>query len=206
MPVVTAIDIQKKQRQRVNLFIDHQFYCGVTLEAVMKLGLKKGQELTEDELNQLAFEDQAITIRESALHLLDVRPRSRAELQRRLTLKGYAQEDLRPVLDQLEKSGLLNDTAFAKMLVRHLRSKHMGSHRIMLELRSKGIQQDLIDEVLAGNDAEREDEQCLAAAEKKVSQYRRLDPVVAKRRLTAFLQRRGFHYDVIKQVVEQLDI
>jgi regulatory protein len=205
MPVITALEIQKKSRQRVNLFIDDCFYCGLFLETVMKHGLKKGQNCTQLALEQLCREDQKINVREAALRLLDVRPRSRAELEKRLLLKKLPGDSIAEVLADLERSGLINDEAFAKMLVRHCKSKHMGYRRIIQELKVKGLSQDLIDQLMSpGDQVEQEAAACLKAAQKKTRSYQKLEPLAAKRRLTAYLLRQGFNYDDVKQAVDKL--
>lgn len=204
MPVITSLVKQKKKANRVNLFIDHDFYCGLSLETVMKEGLKKGRQVDDDYLESIKLKDIRINARESALRLLEFRARSRQELFNRLRQKEVPQPVIDEVLDNLEKTGLINDEAFAKMVIHDLKLKNMGRRRMVQECLVKGLSKQLVEQVMMEYEDANELESCLEAGRKKVGSYQRLELVTAKRRLTAFLIRRGFKHQDVYHVVNEL--
>ncbi len=206
MPVITALEIQKKNKQRVNLFADHEFVCGLALEVVMKKGLKKGLDLTEDALTALIHDDQTWQAKEAALRLLDVRARAKGELRQRLRQKKFPGDVIEDVLGDLEKSGLINDAAFAKMLVHDLSLKAVGKRRLQHALRAKGIDRALEEKIIQeATIGETEAQACLQAAQKRAARYRQLDPQVARRRLIAYLLRQGFDHEMVYSTIRTLD-
>ncbi len=127
MPTITAIESQKKSKQCVNLFVDGEFARGLALEVAMKKGLKKGRPMTDEELAGLIHDDQIWQAKEAALRLLDVRARAKSELRQRLWQKKFSGDVVEDVLADLEKSGLISDAAFAKMLVHDLSLKAVST-------------------------------------------------------------------------------
>ncbi len=89
------------------------------------------------------------TIRERAIGLLARREHSRVELERKLTQKGFATQDVEPVLDWLEASDLQNDKRFVEAYVYARCRAGYGPLRIQLELRARGLGENLIDEQLS---------------------------------------------------------
>lgn len=205
MSTITAIESQRKSTQRVNLYIDGAFACGLALEVVMKQGLKKGLDLTEDALTALIHDDQAWQAKEAALRLLDVRARAKGELRQRLRQKKFPGDVIEDVLADLEKSGLINDAAFAKMLVHDLSLKAVGKRRLQQALRAKGIDRAVEETTLQeAVSEENQEEACRAAAQKRAARYRGLDPATARRRLYAYLTRQGFEHGIVSSIIRTL--
>jgi regulatory protein len=205
MPRITAIQPQAKNKQRVSVFVEGEFFCGVTAEAAARLGLKPGQEKTESELLRLRDAETDIQVREQALRWLDRRAYARVELARRLRFKQFPAEAVERVLDRLQGVGLLDDTAFAREWLRsRTRSGSLGSRRVRQELKQKGIAEDVINAVWAENAGESEGESCEELARKKWRSFRTLERETARRRLLGFLTRRGFALEDALRAVEQV--
>lgn len=151
---------------------------------------------------------------EKALRLLELRPRSTAELSRRLHQAGFEPETVEPLLARLTNVGLLNDREFAEMLIRSRRefSGH-GVRRIEQELRQHRLDSELIAELLhpvvapdmgeresAPSETERAREQAL----RRLRQLRKHPREVQRRRLVGFLSRRGFEASVVYLVVDEV--
>jgi len=146
-------------------------------------------------------EEQAKSL---CLRLLTARARTRAELAGQLTKRGYPDEVSTRVLDRLAVAGLIDDADFAQQWVRS-RREHSGKGRKVLaaELRTKGVDEDVIAAALAGIDAGAE----RARAEQLVQVKLRRetlgeDDMRVTRRLVAMLARRGYSpsmaYDVVR--------
>ncbi len=202
MGKITALTQQKKNRSRISIFLDGEFAFGIT--AVTAQGLKIGQELTPADIEQLEQKEAVEQARQAALRLLSYRPRSAAEIERNLRPKGYADDIIQTVIVRLMAVDLLDDETFARYWVEQ-RETFKPRSRLALrhELQQKGISREIIDAVLSDVD---EEAAARRAAQKKATQLARLhlseESFCVK--LGGFLQRRGFHYGLIKQISEEM--
>lgn len=204
---ITNLKAQVNDPQRVNIFIDGEFALGVSLNTVSRAGLYVGKAIEQaefDKLAQLESDDKAF---QAALRLLEQRPRSVAELRTRLTRKEYAPAAIEVALERLAQLGLVDDAAFARRWVENRQLiRPRGAGALRDELRRKGIAPDLAarvlsDEALVGDESVRALELARAALHKYASAA---DRGAFTRRLGGFLQRRGFSFDVIRPIVDQL--
>jgi regulatory protein len=109
---ITALIAQKRNRERVNVYLDGEFAFGLAASAA--IGLHKGQTLSDEEIAQLRALDQAEKAHQRALNFLSYRPRSVAEVQRNLREKDVPEEIIEQEIKRLERVGLLDDEAFAR--------------------------------------------------------------------------------------------
>jgi regulatory protein len=131
--------------------------------------------------------------------LLAARARSAEEVRRRLRRQGYASAEIEAAVTRLTAAGYLNDAAFAAEWMRsRLTRQRLGPGRLTRELRAKGIGEAEIAAALAELTAERDVRQVAAeAATRRLAGLRGLPPATARRRLAAYLTRRGFPVEVI---------
>jgi len=197
---ITALVAQKHNRERVSVFVDGEFAFGLALIEAIKLG--KGQELTDAEIERLRGLDEIEVAHESALKLLSYRPRSIAEVRKRLQEKDISPQAVEVVLERLQAAKLLDDQAFARYWVDNRDQFGPRSIRALrVELRRKGISDGDIRASLEGLD---EEEAAYRAAKAQARRLDGEDKQGFRKRLGEFLLRRGFGYDVIKTVVSRL--
>ena len=139
-----------------------------------------------------------------ALRLLANRDHSCAELARKLEQRKFARHLVKHALDECLRLNYLDDERFCQSYLRQLRRKGYGPHQIQQRLRSKGISDALIQDVLYRTYPESAQiEDCRRVMNKKLS-----SPTFASRsgplndRLYRFLLGRGFHPDVIRQSLD----
>ena len=149
-----------------------------------------------------SIEADVTRAREKALRLLDYRPRSSKEIERRLAKAGFAQEVVEETLKRLEELGLIDDLQFARVWINH--RKALGKTRIKWELRQKGVSNDVVEEALSAVDPEMEYQSAVKAARSRWGKDKDPDKRTRRRRLAAFLQRKGFGWDVINGVLNEL--
>jgi regulatory protein len=166
------------------------------------LRLKKGQQLTDAEIERLRGLDAIEVAHEAALSFLSYRPRSIAEVRENLQKKEFSAETIESVIARLTETRLLDDEAFARYWVDNREQFGPRSARALrFELRRKGVSDDAIQVSLDGLDED------MAAYRAGKAQARRLsaaEELVFRKRLGDYLLRRGFSYGVIKQVVKTL--
>ena len=140
-----------------------------------------------------------------ALYALAPRAKSRAELHMQLLKRGVEAEVSSNVLDSLELQGLLNDLEFAKIWSEsRRRQKKLSSGVIIQELRTKGVAQDIIDEVMQESDPYEEYAMAYALAERKYRSCAHLDEMVIYRRVHSLLARKGFSHQVTTRILKEL--
>lgn len=199
MPIITALTMQKRHNERVNLFLDGAYAFSLSLDVA--IGLKRGQCLSPDEILALQHDDEILRAYHDAIRLLGYRPRSRAELERRLDQKGFAPAAVAAALQRLIDKRYVDDDAFARYwLEQRQRSRPRGARAIGYELRQKGVDHDTINRVLDDVD---EDAAAWAAIERKLNRWQALDEATFRKKAVGFLSRRGFAYSAVRSACQK---
>jgi regulatory protein len=186
---ITALIVQKRNKKRVNVYLDGEFAFGLALIEAAKL--RKGQRLTDEDIDHLKALDEIEVAHERALNFLSYRPRSVEEVRRNLQDKQISEAAIEAVVDRLGRAGLLNDEEFARFWIENReRFSPRGERALRYELRQKGISDSIIELVI--EDFDQEDAAYRAAK------------AIFRKRLGDYLARRGFSYDEIRDVVERL--
>ena len=202
---ITSLQTQATNPDRINVFADDQFLMGVNALIVLQLGLEVGQELSPAQLDQLRSEEALQRAVDRALNYLSFRPRSQEEVRRYLRRKETPVELIGSVMERLERLDLVNDRAFASFWIESREQfSPRGSHALKNELRMKGVEREVTDELV--ND-EKDEERALKAGQKKAFSLVRIpgiDYATFRTRLGSFLQRRGFGYEITTRIVRKL--
>ena len=200
MGKITSLSVQKRNQERVNVYIDDEFAFGLAYVAAARL--RVGQELSPDEIVALQSQDTVEKAKESAYRLITLRPRSIAEIQQNLSKKGYDETVIEQIINRLVELDFLNDETFAQYWVEQRDTFKPRSHMALRqELQQKGISRSIIDQALTASD---ETAAARIAAEKKARQLTRYPEDEFKKKLGQFLQRRGFSYALINEIIDEL--
>lgn len=200
MKKITAIQVQKRTPNRVNIHLDGEFAFGVA--RIVAAWLRVGQELSEEKIEQLQAEDARERAFQQAMLFLSYRARSESEIRQNLRKHEIAEPVIEQTLDRLRQDGLANDNQFAQAWVENRSAFRPRSSRMMaMELRQKGLNEEAVSSAVANVDDE-----ALAyeAAQKKVARYKGLEWNEFRKKISDFLARRGFSYSVIAPVVTRL--
>lgn len=200
MAKISAITAQVKTPGRYSIFVDGKFSFGLSESGLIDSGLKLGQELSSEELDQLKDTAQVDKLYNRLLDLIMRRPRSRWEIEDYLKRKKQEPEHMQDVIARLEDRGFINDTDFATRWVDNRRLlKPTSQRKLTLELKQKRISDEIIRQVLA-DDATDEREVLRTEIIKKRRQSRYQDD----QKLIAYLARQGYRYDDIKAVLAEI--
>lgn len=201
MPKVTLLEQQKNNKERVNVYLDGEFAFGLNIMDAMQL--KKGQELDAMQIAELRNKDDIVKATDAIANLLSYRPRSTQEIRRRLTKKGYEEAVVEVAIERMTDLGYLNDRAFAKFWIESRnRGKPRGKRALQYELRNKGITNTLINELL--DEMVDESSGAYKAAQKRIRRMRGATEFEFRRKVGAFLQRRGFGFEAVNQVLDDI--
>lgn len=197
MPVVTSLEVHQRDKDRVKLFLDDEY--ALDLPLIEAARISPGQTLTDSDLAELAGVASTQCAFDQAVRFLSYRPRSTEEVRRYLIKKNVPDSLVADVLERLRRLDYVDDLAFARFWISNRdRFKPMGLRALRFELRQKGIDDQLIDALLADID---EEEAAYRAAQARISRYRGNTSQSFGRRLRAMLRRRGFGEYVINEVI-----
>jgi len=196
---ITALEPQRRAG-RYNLYLDGEFAFGIAESLAVRLHV--GEWLADEQVAALQAEDEIERARERALAYLTPRPRSEAEVRRYLIGKGFSAEAVEQVLERLRGVGLVDDLAFARFWVENrLRFRPRGRRGLWHELRQKGIDEATLEAALADYD---EVEAARRFAEGEWHRLASQPEALRRRRLSERLARRGFTYETIRCILDDL--
>lgn len=138
--------------------------------------------------------------------LLRNRPRSEKELRERLNLKGFEDDIVDIVIADLERAGYVNDAKFAKFLVdSRMHMNPVGDILLKHQLKAKGVSDQVIDSALEEKGrVYNEYELALGMARERLARLRKIDRRKATKRVYDFLLRRGFKYETVRRILEEM--
>jgi regulatory protein len=201
MKTITAIKAQKRGKKRASIFLDGSFAFSLEGDLVEERALHPGQALSDSQVEELAGADLFGRCLNAALRLLSYRPRSEAEIKTRLG-RRFDRETIERVARQLRERRMINDMDFAAFWRDERDSFSPRSKRLLrVELRYKGVNPEVINKVLDGIDDE---DSAYRAAQRRGRNLAGEGYETFRRRLSAFLYRRGFSYDVVNRTTERL--
>ena len=174
------------------------------MSVLAQLNLKKGDVLSADDIKRILSREQRAQVQESAFRYLARRAHSEKELGTKLRRKGYRHDLVDEILADLRKKNYLNDEQFAALYARdRLASKPIGERRLRYELHQKGLQAETIDGIVRAAYAEvSEVELAGSLAERRKAHYQDLEETSSRKRMQAFLLRRGFSWDTVNEVMQ----
>lgn len=204
MPTITAITPAPRHPGRFDLLVDGSAHATLSIDAIERLRLAVGSSIAGLE-EQIAHEAAALTVYDRALAMLAFRARASQELARALVRKGEPKVLVERAIARLTEQGLLDDARFAQA---YTRAKVLGAQqsrrRVQQELARKGVAREVSDAAIATVFEEEEvDQRAIVerAARRKLAALRALEPAVRRRRLYAFLARRGYDGDDIRRAM-----
>lgn len=198
---ITAIIVQKRNPNRVNISLDGEFSFGV--DRLVAAWLKVGQKLSEEKIETLRHADSIEAAFLRAMRLLSYRPRSEMEIRKRLVKVEIDEAIIENVINRLRENSLLNDEGFSKEWVENRSTFRPRSRRMLqMELKQKGIEREIINKTL--EDVEDDLSLALQAARKQAHRWTGLDESEFRKKMIGFLGRRGFTYSTIAVVCPQI--
>lgn len=198
METISSIQPQKRNKNRLSIFIDGEYAFSVDM--TLGAGLMVGQKITHDQVEKIKKDDAFSRAKQMSFRFISYRPRSTVEVRNYLNRKGFDHVVADRVVDQLVDRDYLDDVAFARYWVEQ-RQLHRprGALAIRFELLQKGVPREIIDSAVTDVD---EKDAALRAVELKTRRWTRMPKEQYWRKISGFLQRRGFSYATISEVAE----
>jgi regulatory protein len=198
---ITALKAQKRNPNRINIYLDGEFAFG--LSRIVAAWLQVGEELDEEKINKLQQQDTNEIAYQKAIIFLSARPQSSTEVEKRLTRYGFESQVIDRVVQRLRDNLLISDEQFAKAWVENRTVFRPRGHKLMaLELRQKGVSDLVIQEAL--KDAGDEEQLAYQLANRYARRLEGREWQIFRQRMGAFLVRRGFNYETVTPIVQQV--
>ncbi|MBN2103987.1 RecX family transcriptional regulator [bacterium] len=200
---ITSIEPQKKYPHRRNIYLDNAFAFGLDEEVVLKHHLHVGDTLSEATIQHVLMEEEAVRAKKKALSLLSYRARSVEEIRDRLNQKGYDDRIVNSIVEDFLRVGLLNDESFASAYIQTRMIQRPASKRLLIqELKKKGVKESMAARVVTEGYGEKSEiEVAKSLIELRFKRFRRGDRLKNKKKISDFLIRRGFDWDIINELL-----
>ena len=199
MAQITAITPQAKDKNRVNVYVDGRFYCGMRLETVLSCRLKEGDEVDVGRLDEIQLENERAQALDKALTHLSASMKTQKQMMDFLKKKGYVDSVCEYVLEKLRGYGFVDDVQYCVQFA-ETAGKRMGARRIASELKMRGADEESIERALAGLTEEAETAKAVAKKYMKNRAYDRETLTKAYRHLLG----KGFDYETAKEALASL--
>lgn len=191
-------DIRPRRKGLSAVYIDGEYALSLDTQTLLEHRIDIGRELDDEELHDLIESSNERRAKEKALWLISYRSHSKKELRDKIS-RTCDRQSAEKAVERMEELGLVNDRDYAERCAQTLIfTKHMSKRGAAMELRRKGIESEIINEVLDDIEVD-EREQIQAVIERK---YPKIDDEKIRRRAVAALQRLGYGWEDIKAVIE----
>jgi regulatory protein len=206
VPRITALEPDPRRPEAVRLEIDGIRFGAVPRELVAKEHLAVGREIDPGLQDRLSAAADGEAAYRTALRALEIRSFARADLSRRLLRKAHPRPAVEAALQRIDQLGLLDDATYARTYVQTRAARGRGPLRLTRDLLSMGVERSLIDRALEAEWPEGSDQTTvpLALARKRAGQLNGLPRQTKRRRVTAYLARRGFVGREISEMVQDI--
>jgi regulatory protein len=197
---ITALTLQKRNHQRVNVYLDGEFAFGLT--RILTAWMRVGQVLSDEKIAQLKASDEREVAYQRAIQFLNYRLRTENEIRQNLLKHDVPESVVEGVVQRLQRAGLLDDKRFTDAWVENRADLHPRSRRALAyELKQRGIDQQLIQQSLAQVD---DDQAAYQAALRRSRKLQGLDWQDFRKKMYGYLARRGFDYETSAPVVKRV--
>jgi regulatory protein len=200
--------VVKKDSKNVSIHLDNDNVVFINYEIFIKSGLRKNDNISENQIDSLIKENQKFAVKQRAFRYLGRRLLSENELRLKLKQKKYDENIIDEIIEYLKENEYLNDLEFANVFSsENIRNKFWGKNKVKAELMRRGINNEIILQVLLEKFPEGNDlNNAIELAQKKylLLSKRNLGQKKIKEKMISFLFSKGYDYEVIKKAVEQI--
>jgi regulatory protein len=206
LPVLTALEPDPRRPGTLRVEVDGVRFGAVPQELARAAGLAVGRTVDTELHERLTAAADAEGAFRTLLRALERRSFARADLGRRLVRKGHPRSAVDAALERADGLGLLDDAAFAGNYVQTRAARGRGPSRLTRDLMAMGVERAHIDRALAAEWPEGSDRTGMpqALAAKRAAQLGDLPRPVKRRRVLAYLARRGFAGRDISELVAKV--
>ncbi len=204
MAIITKIESQKRNNDRVNIYVDEKFFIAIYKELVFSFNLKKGQEIDTNNLKAILEDEMYMKAKNKALNILSKSSQSEKQIRQKLS-NDFEEHIIDRVIEFLEKYKFIDDEDLATRIVNtNINLNKYGKNKIKQNLYNKGIDKSIIEQTIDEIDSDKEFENALYLGKKRFNRLKNEDSKKAYQKIGNHLAYKGFNYDIIKKVLNRL--
>jgi len=201
--IITKIVLQKNNKDRYSIYIDHIFSFSLDAIDLLKLKLKENDKISDKEISNYKSLYEYTSAKNKALWFLTSRMRTSKEIINKLNHLGFSDETIEKLINYLIDLKYIDDGAYADAYISEiLKFKPQGKKLIMANLKAKGIDDELISQKLSDINNETEEELAKKLLEKRYKNINNLDKKEINKAYL-FLARKGFSTDQIMKILRE---
>lgn len=201
--LITKIEKQKKDKRRYNIWVDDEFFCGLYDDTILKYGIRKNDEISEDKINRIKDFDEYIYGKKVAYDYLSYRVRTVSELRKKLKSKKISESSVEKILAHLSELGLTNDEEFAAQLIKEkISRKPIGKKLLRQKLFEKGVPKAVSEDAIEKAFTQVSEKDLARENFKKYYPKIKDREIKDQKKMTFdYLARRGFDYGIINEII-----
>ncbi|WP_027626804.1 recombination regulator RecX [Clostridium lundense] len=203
--LITKVELQKRNKNRVNIYVNEEFLFACSAEIIYRYNLKAGKNIDIPIIEKIIEEDNYIKCKNDSLRFMERSFKTEKQIYDKLLGKGYDNKTIEKVINSLKEYNLIDDSKYVEMYIKE-KSKSEGKNKIKYSLLQKGIDENIVRQKLENMDSNIEAEALVKIAENKYNQLvkREEDKRKLYKKLGDFLIRKGYSFDDIKPILNKL--
>ncbi|WP_246578063.1 recombination regulator RecX [Clostridium frigoris] len=203
--VITKIEFQKKNKARVNIYMDEDYAFACDAQLVYIHNITKGRVMDKESLENIVNEDNYIKGKTCALHFLERSFKSTKQVIDKLTMKEFDDKTIDRVMDFLGQYDFIDDSRFIKLYIKE-KIGSCGKNKIKFALLKKFLPKELINEELNKITNEQLVETALKLGNKKMETLSKSEKDKSKlyKKTADYLARTGYDYELIRKVMDEI--
>ncbi|MGL4873511.1 MAG: recombination regulator RecX [Clostridium sp.] len=205
MGKITRIEEGKRNKNRVNIYVDEDFSFAIDVELSYKMGLKKNLEIDEEKIKEAVLKDGFSKCKERAIKIVERSYKTEKELREKLRGYEFLEEQIDYAINFLIEYKFLDDVKYTRMYIKD-KLFNQGSNKIKFALERKGINKEVIAEILSEFDKEEEVSRGVYLCEKKynILKGKETDKYKLKDKLFRYLIGRGYEFSSAKEIINRV--
>lgn len=204
--VITKIQVQKRRKDRFNIYLDGEYAFPVSEAVLIKIGLFKGMELTKERQKEIELENTAYLSYSIAVDYLSYSLRSEKEVRKKLKENDIPFEVIEETIQRLHDQRYIDDRIYGESYARTAANiNRKGPFVIAQELKLKGLKEEVIALSLEQYPEEFQIENGIKLAEKLLNKQQRTSSRDTITKVRLHLQQKGYTQDVINKIMLEVD-
>jgi len=203
--IISSIERQKN-RPRYNIYINNEYAFAIHEDILLKFQIRKGKEIEDEDIEEVLQAEERHRAEQLALRYLGYKPRTASQIRDYLSKKGFESRDIERVIQSFIEKKYLDDEDYAKLWIdERKRMRPRGRYLLRQELIYRGIEENLVEDVLHQNLSDQDEVALITQLmKKKWKPHSFPNGFEMKKKMVPFLQRKGFPLDLILSVINKL--
>lgn len=205
--VITKIEIQKRNKEKVNIYVDDEYSFSLTLNGLLESRLNKGDEITQDVIDRWSSKDEPNLAFNKAYEIISAYGmKTEKELRKKLAEKGFSEPSVDYAIERMKGYGYTDDAQYSRSYIQsHAIPQRWGEQKIISHLLQKGVEMETIRNAIAEVYSEDQKQEAIfEAAEKYARKLKGEDKRKDRQKLYSHLASKGFSYDLISEAVNHV--